>query len=240
MYVILNSDIHRKGSEIMWNRKELKAIGKQNFHKNYWKSVLVGVIYSLFFIGTSSTMQRKSEDITNQIDFSDPEVVTIIVIILGIIGTLLTILGLIRIFLLNPLEVGCNRFFLVNQDDMAGMGELGYSFKNNYFKAVVGLLLRDLLIIVGLILFIIPGLILTYSYRMVPYILSEDPTISATEALKKSRAMMKGNKWRCFVFDLSFILWDLLSAITVGIVGLFYVTPYKLNSEAALYKAIRG
>ena len=52
--------------------------------------------------------------------------------------------------------------------------------------------------------------------------------------------MMKGHKWNTFVYDLSFIGWFLLSVITVGIVGLFYVNPYKQNADAALYESIKA
>ena len=59
------------------------------------------------------------------------------------------------------------------------------------------------------------------------------------EVFAASRAMMKGNKWRAFVLDLSFILWDFLGAITLGIVSMFYVEPYKHLTDAALYEVIK-
>lgn len=89
------------------------------------------------------------------------------------------------------------------------------------------------------LLFIIPGLIKSYSYRMVPYILSDNEDMSATEAITKSREIMNGNKWRAFVLDLSFIGWVFLSCITLGLVGIFYVAPYISATEAELYEAIK-
>ncbi len=50
---------------------------------------------------------------------------------------------------------------------------------------------------------------------------------------------MKGHKWNAFVYDLSFIGWFILSAFTCGLLGVFYVFPYKFNSDAALYQAIK-
>ena len=63
---------------------------------------------------------------------------------------------------------------------------------------------------------------------MVPYILAENPDINTNEALARSEEMMMGNKWKSFVFDLSFIGWHLLSVITGGIVGIFWTFPYVL------------
>ena len=222
----------------MWNRAEVKNKGKVNFKKNYWKSVLVAFIYSLFFVGSSAAYSTRRQEIQDS-SLNDPNVIAILLALLAILGILLIFSTIVDLFLLNPLEVGCNRFFLVNQDQEAPVDELVYSYKNNYWATVVGIFLQTLLITVGFILFIIPGIILLYSTRMVPFILADDPTISATDAIKRSMEMMKGNKWKAFVFDLSFLGWELLGLITCGILDFFYVRPYKLNADAALYQAIR-
>ena len=57
--------------------------------------------------------------------------------------------------------------------------------------------------------------------------------------LKKSRAMMQGNKWNWFVFELSYIGWHILAAFTCGILNIFYVSPYLQNALAALYIVVR-
>ena len=176
-----------------------------------------------------------SEQAANNPDFG-----LLLMIVLGIVGAVMFILKLIDLFVFNPLEVGCNRFFLVNQDTDAQLPEVIFAFKNNYINSVLGLFIRDLAIGLGLLCFLVPGIILTYSYRMVPYILADDPAIAPIEALKKSRAMMKGQKWACFVYDLSFLGWYLLSICTAGILSIFYVNPYKYNANAELYKRIRG
>ena len=75
------------------------------------------------------------------------------------------------------------------------------------------------------LLLVIPGIVKSVAYSMTPYILMDQPEISATDALKKSMAMTDGYKWNIFLFDLSFIGWMLLSIITFGIVGIFYVFP---------------
>ena len=236
---LFNYTIMRRGI-IMWNRKEVKEKGKANFKKNYGRSVLVALIYSIFFISTSSISSKTSaEQLQNNLE-ANPDFVYIFMATMAVLSALICIMTILDIFLLNPLEVGCMRFFLKNQDVEGDFGELGFAYKNNYLNSVLALFLRSIIVAIFFFLLVIPGWILTYSYRMVPFILADDPNVSAIDALKRSRAMMKGHKWNAFVYDLSFIGWFFLSFITLGIVGIFYVNPYKHNADAALYQAIRG
>ena len=86
----------------------------------------------------------------------------------------------------------------------------------------------------------IPGIVKSYEYRMVPFLLSENPNMTKDEALKASSRMMKGNKWRAFVLDLSFLGWHILSAFTFGMLEIFYVAPYVNGTNAALYEALKA
>ena len=70
-------------------------------------------------------------------------------------------------------------------------------------------------------------------------LLSEDPAMSYQEAFAQSKVLMTGNKWKAFVLDLSFLGWDLLSLLTLGILGTFYVGPYRHMTNAALYEALQ-
>ena len=99
--------------------------------------------------------------------------------------------------------------------------------------------LRDLFIGLWSLLFIIPGIIKSYEYRMVAYILADQPELTRKEAFELSRKMMNGNKWNAFVLDLSFIGWGFLAAITFGILGVFYVNPYIQHTDAALYLKLK-
>ena len=83
-------------------------------------------------------------------------------------------------------------------------------------------------------------MIKTYEYSQVHYILAEDPDISPKDALLKSKEMMNGHKKEAFVFDLSFILWDLLAVITFGLAYVFYVGPYEKAADAEYYKYVKN
>ena len=99
--------------------------------------------------------------------------------------------------------------------------------------------LRQLFTFLWSLLFVIPGIIKSYEYRMIPFILAENPDTPYKDAFEMSKKMMMGNKWDAFVLDLSFIGWFILTAITCGILGVFYVNPYKYMTDAELYVALK-
>lgn len=140
----------------------------------------------------------------------------------------------------NPLEIGMRRFMLRSVDDKAEVREVAYAFDHSYKNVAKTMFFRDLYTFLWTLLFIIPGVYVSYQYRLVPYILAETPDMEYKAVLQRSKEQMNGHKWKAFVLDLSFILWKLLSVITCGIVGIFYVTPYKYLTDAALYRAICG
>ncbi len=143
------------------------------------------------------------------------------------------------VLLLNPLEMGCRRYFFKNLDEPANISNVAYAFDHNYKNVIKVMFFRDLYSTLWSMLFIIPGIVKSYEYRMIPYLLAENPDMTKEDAFAMSREMMKGQKWRAFVLDLSFIGWALLSVFTCGILSVFYVNPYKAATDAALYEALR-
>ena len=89
------------------------------------------------------------------------------------------------------------------------------------------------------LLLIVPGIVKSYEYRMVPYILAEQPDISSSDAFAISKEMMQGQKFEAFILDLSFIGWWLGSAITCGLLGIFWTAPYQAATNAELYGNLR-
>ena len=172
----------------------------------------------------------------------DPEFQLLIRAVLARIGALLFTVWLIctclRLLVFNPIEIGCRGFFTRNTEAPAGLDEVKTGFQS-YGRNVAAMFLRDLFLDLWTLLFLVPGLIKNYSYRMVPYILADDPTIGVLDAITLSRKMMDGHKWNTFVLDLSFLGWDLLSVLTLGLLGVFYVNPYQFSTGAELYQALK-
>ncbi len=98
--------------------------------------------------------------------------------------------------------------------------------------------LKWLYIMIGSMLFIIPGIVLNYRYMMVPYLLAENPDMSPQRALSISRRLMNGNKLRMFLMQITFIGWMLLGVMACGI-GVFFVMPYYLMAETEAYCELR-
>lgn len=151
----------------------------------------------------------------------------------------LAIVILVDAFVINPFEVGCRRFFVRNLNEPAQVGNVGYGFDNNYKNVVKTMFFRDLFTILWSLLFIIPGIVKAYEYMMIPYLLADNPQMTKEQAFAESKQMMKGQKWKTFVLDLSFIGWYLLSVLTLGLLAIFYVNPYVNATHAALYEALR-
>lgn len=84
------------------------------------------------------------------------------------------------------------------------------------------------------LLFIVPGIIAAYRYRLAPYLMAENPNLGIREAVNMSKELMAGHKWRLFCLNLSFIGWGILSALTCGI-GDLWLNPYIYAANAAFY-----
>ena len=146
---------------------------------------------------------------------------------------------LMAVVIFNPLEVGCKKYYLRNLNEPAQVGNIGYAFDNNYKNITKTMFFRDLFTVLWTLLFIIPGIVKSYEYQMIPYLLADNPQMTKEQAFEESKRMMQGQKWKAFVLDLSFIGWNILSALTLGILGIFYVQPYMDATHAALYEALR-
>ena len=86
---------------------------------------------------------------------------------------------------------------------------------------------------------IIGGVIKRYSYYLVSYIVAENPDIGWKEAITLSRKMMDGYKWECFKLEMSFLLWDIVGFLTLGISDLFYTNAYKIATHTEFYVQVR-
>lgn len=186
-----------------------------------------------------------AEGTTVEFTESDAEFLTaagiIALVFLMIASLLVSAIAIVYdVFLVNPLRQGVHKFFLKNQDEEAEVSNIGFAFDHGYKNIVKNIFFRDLYVFLWSLLFIIPGIVKAYEYRMIPYLLCDNPDMTKEEVFAKSKAMMNGNKFKAFLLDLSFIGWDILSLFTFGLLSIFYVEPYKYSARAALYKELAG
>lgn len=253
----------------MWSRAELKTKAKSNLFKNYWKAVLVTLIFMLVsgtsFGGTYNFFSNKSnksdytiynkdtfdvetdefgritdvvlfgnhydspQELVESIPWDAIKFVAIIILLISIV------VFLISVFILNPIKVGCMKWYIKNREENPDVGMVLDSFRERYGNTIKIMFLMELYIFFWSLLFVIPGIIKRYEYRMIPYILAEDPDITAKEAFRMTKQMMTGDKWNTFILDLSFFLWALLGLIACGLATIFFVQPYIELTNVELY-----
>lgn len=107
-------------------------------------------------------------------------------------------------------------------------------------SATAGIIMAIIFFIffIGLMISMIPWIMKTYEYMMVPYILAENPDMDRKEVFALTKAMMTGHKWEAFILNMSFIGWEMLGVLTCGILHIFYIAPYKAYTLAAYYKVM--
>ena len=143
------------------------------------------------------------------------------------------------IFVGNVMTVGGHGWLLRYwRGETPGVGEVFASFRI-YKPTVVTMLVKNLYVFLWSLLFIIPGIVKSYAYSMVPYIIYENPNLTADQAITISRKMTDGYKGDLFVFYLSYIGWHILSSLTAGIVGVLYVNPYMGVAHAGIYEDLK-
>lgn len=144
------------------------------------------------------------------------------------------------VFIADPLIVGGKRYFLkARKGSNTKIGVVAEIFQKEYwFNVAIIMFLRNLYNALWY-LTIIGGIIKTYEYRMIPYILAENPKIKRKEAFKLSKQMMRGNKWKTFVLDMSFFGWNFLSVLTFGLLSILYANPYNAATIAELYSVLK-
>jgi uncharacterized membrane protein len=140
--------------------------------------------------------------------------------------------------LMLPLMFGYWNIFLdVTRGGGAKFSRLLSGFRD-YKRVWTTMMLEGIYIWLWTMLFYIPGIIKSYSYAMVPYILRDYPQMRNNEVINLSMRMMRGHKMKLFLLHLSFIGWFFLCIITLGI-GYFFLVPYMATAQAAFYDNLK-
>ena len=126
----------------------------------------------------------------------------------------------------------------ISRNGSAGFESLFDGFRKGLGNNIIAGVLVQLFIFLWSLLFIIPGIVKSYSYSMTYFLLADNPDMAPTDAIKASQEMMKGKKWRLFCVDISYFGWYLLSVLTLGILAL-WVVPYSMMARAEFYESIK-
>ena len=225
----------------MWNRQQVKEQAKQIMKRNYWKMFVVTLIASTL-TGEKTTIIERVQDFASNNHSYDAQPIfysSNFELIFYSFISVASILGILyTIFIGNVIVVGKNGYFIKNHDENPELGEIFKGFKGNYLNVVKIMFLMDLKTLLWLLLFIIPGFVKAYEYSMIPYLLAENPNLSADEAFSLSKQMTTGQKMNLFVLDLSFLGWYFLGFLCFGI-GALFVKPYDVASFTEVYLILK-
>ncbi|MDU1312877.1 MAG: DUF975 family protein [Clostridium septicum] len=196
-------------------RRELKSNSKDQLRGNWGLAIITILVYSLIIsiFGYSDSIYNNNIEI---------------------------ILDLSSLLLSGVLTLGISKFLLnlTKKDSSAKFTDLFSGF-NVYFKTLGLNILLGIIIGIGTIFLVVPGLIFALMFSQTFFILSEDNEKGIIQCLSESREMMIGYKFDYFVLILSFLGWWLVSALTLGI-GALWVYPYQKLTEANFYLEIKS
>ena len=149
-----------------------------------------------------------------------------------------SLLTLPQFILGGTIQLGYCHFVLAQHDKRELKFDCLFSEFDRFGTGFAQHFLRSLYSWLWGLLFIIPGIVAAYRYAMTPFILAENPGMSASEAIEQSKYMMDGYKWELFCLDFSFIGWDLLCIVTLNL-GHLALNPYKNAARAAFYRNLQ-
>lgn len=197
------------------NRVEIKNFAKEKLSGNLgsiWKILIIALGISLASTCVLSILFNKMDA-----DFLD------------------SLLGI----LMMPLGIGTTAFFISLIENENFEAKDLFKYYHDFVKVIGVTILMGLIVMLGYICFIIPGIILTLSYSLVPIILIKKSELGIVETLKYSREKMQGHKLDTFVLGLSFIGWAILGTLTFGILYI-WLYPYMQLTFTKFYLNILG
>ena len=227
----------------MLTSKELRVKAWKSLKGKYWRAFLVILVLGLLAsIGTS--LETGSQNLTDMLNLVDPsemdETMELGAAVVGTIATVMAVVGMaISLFVGNAADVGLAHYFILNTDSKPSFADAFYGFKVKYLRNIGTLLLVGIKIVLWSCLLLIPGIIKSVEYSIIPYILADDAEITSKEAFRKAKEMMMGNKWRLCKLYISFFGWFVLCVVTCGL-GTPFLLPYVSAANAEFYAELKN
>ena len=229
----------------MKRAKDFRAEARAALKFHWLSAVLAGIVAAIFGgciisgasggIGSAGTSGAEGELGSALANFE--ATAPVLFTVFSIVAVIIVVFAIISIVLGGAVSLGYAKYNLnlidgktANVEDLISQfNRIGDGFVMRFFTVLYTVLWSLLLVV--------PGIIAVYSYSMAPYILYENPGMKARDAIKASKALMKGNKWRLFCLEFSFFGWSILAALSLG-VGMLFLRPYIEAAGAAFYRDI--
>ena len=215
---------------------ELRAMARRNLEGTWGISVGVALVAALLgglIVGTGSNINFNfNEDTVRNLP---PIFWTVLMPLVSLAG----LLGIVSFILGGTVELGYAKFLLKQYDRKELQFSDLFSQFERFGTGFAQKFLRTLYTCLWALLLVIPGIVKGLSYAMTPFILEEHPEMTASEAIKASMKLMDGHKMDLFILGLTFIGWEILACLTMGI-GFLFLNPYMNAAYAAFYRNISG
>ena len=215
---------------------ELRAMARRNLEGTWGISVGVALVAALLgglIVGTGSNINFNfNEDTVCNLP---PIFWTVLLPLVSLAG----LLGIVSFILGGTVELGYAKFLLKQYDRKELQFSDLFSQFERFGTGFAQKFLRTLYSCLWALLLVIPGIVKGLSYAMTPFILEEHPEMTASEAIKASMKLMDGHKMDLFILGLTFIGWEILACLTMGI-GFLFLNPYMNAAYAAFYRNISG
>ncbi len=220
----------------MFDRPSYKQIAKQQLKGRYLTPVLITLFTMAiaFLLELPTIIKGGPEAIASQIYYGDSYTIADY----NVPSLLLPSLALI--FVEAVVLIATNRFYIVmsRTKEQLSFSTFIKGF-NLWLQGFLGFLWYTLWVFLWALLFYIPGIVKSFAYSQMFYILAEHPNVGVRKAMKLSMAMTKGYKGDLFVMELSFLGWMILAPFTLGILY-FWLIPYMEMSYTNAYHALKA
>lgn len=218
--------------------RDYKKIALDGLTGKWFIAFVASLIASIFGVGggVSVDIEFGNEEVNPEpiVDFVTENIIPVLIV--AAISSVVYLLVMLMIS--SIVSVGYAQF---NVDLITGVEpkiKTLFSHTRQWKTTFCANVLVFLRVLIGCILFVVPGIIAAYKYSMVNHVLADNPNFTPREALRHSAEIMQGNKWRLFCLHLSFFGWMILSVLTFGI-ALAWVYPYQQATMAAFYEDIK-
>ena len=136
--------------------------------------------------------------------------------------------------------IACAAYFIARVRGSARPQDLGAAVSGvsgSFLNSILATLLYGLFVFIGTLLFIVPGILFSYSFSMLYFVMNDHPEYGPLEVLRESHRLMKGHRFQYFCLNLSFIGWAILGALCLG-VGTLWVSAYSQTASAVFYEEL--
>ena len=209
---------------------DIRRAARENLAGNWGQSILVALVAALFgalLTGVSFSINIDANILS--------ELPMFIQRYLALMAKIASVLSLVQFVAGGTVQLGYAKYLLKQYNKASFDIKDLFSEFHRFTQGFLQNFLRGLYVFLWSLLFVIPGLIKIYSYAMTPFIMAENPDMTANEAITASRELMNGHKGELFLLDLSFFGWMLLNTLTLGL-GSLALNPYMNAARAAFYK----